>query len=689
MEVDATVDVGKQFRADLSKEKKLVRKIIENEGFLVPYGDFNTVRSADERKGSRFKQHVARDFNFFIEEADLHEFNMKGNKFTYLKEDENGVKLSKIDRCLVNRGVIDMWPDATFQALPRRLSDHNPIMLTIKELNFGPKPFRFFNSWLDRPECETTVNEALDSYAFNGPPDTKLMRKFKWIRQALKKWRDELTSREGEEYEMCKKELEELDLQMEIADLNDEDSWVRTECKRKLSELEENKKKDLRQRSRGTINRGCGSAFITLIPKVRDPSQLNDYRPITLIGVTSKVISKVLANRIRFVLGSLICCNQTAFLEDRLISDGPLILNEVISWIRKNKKKAFIFKVDFNKAYDNVNWCFLIDILSQLGFPRKWCDWIYVVLASARSAVLVNGSPTFEFQCFKGMRQGDPISPFLFIVVMEALSTMLRKASCNWSLKGISLPNNGPVISHLLYADDCAFLGEWSVENLNMVARILRVFHICSGLKINLGKSLMFGIGVSESEVKWAADVVKCKPGIIPFIHLGIRISSNMNRVANWDFLFDIFKKRLSSWKASCLSIAGRVTLIKSVLENLPTYYLSLFKAPLKVIEAKLFWRYRKEPDGLWRRTIKAIHESKRCWAAIPFNKNVTGVWYNIVRSISKVKVADVSLGNLFRGVCGDGSQIRFWLDPWLRDAPLKEEFPVLFKKEKEKKMFS
>ena len=236
---------------------------------------------------------------------------------------------------------------------------------------------------------------------------------------------------------------------------------------------------------------GCNSAFITLIPKSKDPGSLNDYRPITLVGIVNKVVSKVLANRLKRVLAPLISVNQSAFLADRSIMDGPLIVNELVEWWKKSKSKAFLFKVDFNKAYDNVNWAFLMSIMTQMGFPARWCNWIYSSLASAKASVLVNGSTTEEFQCFKGMRQGDPLSPFLFLIVMEALSNILKKASSGGLMRGVSLPNNGPVLSHLLYADDVLFLGEWSRYNIKAVSRFLRCFHLISGLKINLNKSTL------------------------------------------------------------------------------------------------------------------------------------------------------------------------------------------------------
>lgn len=107
-------------------------------------------------------------------------------------------------------------------------------------------------------------------------------------------------------------------------------------------------------------------------------------------------------------------------------------------------------------------------------------------MSSARSSVLVNGSPTSEFGCGKGLRQGDPISPFLFIIVMEALSSIIRKACDIGSFDGVKINDGGPTVSHLLYADDAMVMGEWSKSNLQALRRILRIFHLCSGLRINI-----------------------------------------------------------------------------------------------------------------------------------------------------------------------------------------------------------
>ncbi|KAJ0941283.1 putative RNA-directed DNA polymerase [Helianthus annuus] len=246
----------------------------------------------------------------------------------------------------------------------------------------------------------------------------------------------------------------------------------------------------------GRINVGCGSSFIALVPKKRDPLSLNDYRPISLVGVINKVVSKVLANRLKKVLGSVISDSQSAFLSGRFILDGALIINEVCSWLKKCKKKALLLKLDFEKAYDNIHWGFVVDIFRQMGFGLKWCSWIMGILSSARASVIVNGSPTFEFKCGKGMRQGDPISPFLFVVVMEALSCLIRRAEEEGLFNGIKLPNDGSRLSQWFFANDALIIGDWNRDNTLNIIRILRCFHVCSGLKINLGKSNLLGIGL-------------------------------------------------------------------------------------------------------------------------------------------------------------------------------------------------
>lgn len=213
----------------------------------------------------------------------------------------------------------------------------------------------------------------------------------------------------------------------------------------------------------GRISYGCASSFIALIPKSDDPQSFEDRRPISLIGIIYKVITKILANRLSKVIGSVISDNQSAFIKDRNILEGPLILAETIAWLKHSKKKAMILKLDIQKPFNCVNRKFLISVMEQMGFPPRWCIWIKACLQSSRASVLSNGVPTAEFQCQR--RQGDPLSPFLFTIAMEPLSCMLVKAASMGIFQGIQCQDGGPILTHLLYADDVLIMGEWSIKN--------------------------------------------------------------------------------------------------------------------------------------------------------------------------------------------------------------------------------
>nr|GFB49387.1 RNA-directed DNA polymerase, eukaryota [Tanacetum cinerariifolium] len=151
--------------------------------------------------------------------------------------------------------------------------------------------------------------------------------------------------------------------------------------------------------------------------------------------------------------------------QDLQILDGPFILNELLHWCKRKKKQVMFFKVDFAKAYDSVRWDYLLDVLEAFGFGNIWCKWIRGTFSSAKASVLVNGSPTIEFSFHCGLKQGDPLSPYLFILIMESLNMSFTRAIDEGVFKGVHL-HELTSISHLFYANDVMFIGEWSDDNL-------------------------------------------------------------------------------------------------------------------------------------------------------------------------------------------------------------------------------
>ncbi|GKF07474.1 RNA-directed DNA polymerase, eukaryota, partial [Tanacetum coccineum] len=234
---------------------------------------------------------------------------------------------------------------------------------------------------------------------------------------------------------------------------------------------------------------GCNSSFVALIPKVLDPKVVSDYRPISLIGSIYKVVTKILASRLSLVILDLISDVQTAFLPNRQILDGPFIINEILARCKLKKQQAMIFKVDFAKAYDSVRWDYLDDVLIS---------------------ILVSGSPTTEFHLYRGLKQGDLLAPFLFLLIMKSLHLSFSWAVEAGIFKGYKI-DPSTTLSHLFYADDAIFIDEWSHSNLKGIMNILRCFSLLSGMSINIQKSLRrnFFNGFQEGDrkiawVKWS-----------------------------------------------------------------------------------------------------------------------------------------------------------------------------------------
>ena len=153
----------------------------------------------------------------------------------------------------------------------------------------------------------------------------------------------------------------------------------------------------------GKLTKGINNTFITLIPKVDNPQRLNDFRPISLVGSMYKILAKILANRLRLVIGSVISENQSAFIKGCQILYGIMVANEVVDEARKCKE-LILFKIDFEKAYDSIDWTYLDEVMLKMGFPTLWRKWIKECIGTTTTSLLVNRSPTSEFPFERGLR---------------------------------------------------------------------------------------------------------------------------------------------------------------------------------------------------------------------------------------------------------------------------------------------
>ena len=207
----------------------------------------------------------------------------------------------------------------------------------------------------------------------------------------------------------------------------------------------------------GKFVRSLNATFIVMIPMKGGAEDLKDFRPISLVGSLYKLLAKVLANRLKRVMSSLVNKAQNAFVGGRQILVASLIANEVIDSMVKKNERGILCKLDIEKAYDNINWKFLFGVLQKMGFEPKWVSWIKQCVTTASFSVLVNGSPVGCFNSSRGLRQGDPLSPYLFILGMEVFSILMEKAASKGFLQGHKFVNRSGdelQLNHLLFADD-------------------------------------------------------------------------------------------------------------------------------------------------------------------------------------------------------------------------------------------
>jgi hypothetical protein len=333
--------------------------------------------------------------------------------------------------------------------------------------------------------------------------------------------------------------------------------------------------------------------IITLLPKEQEVKKIQQYRPICMLNVSFKIFTKVLANRVSSIACKVIKPSQTAFLPGRYILEGVVILHETIHELHRKKQSGLILKLDFEKAYDKVNWSFLQQVLRMKGFSNKWCQWIDSIVKGGSVCVKVNDEMGHYFQTKKGLRQGDPLSPILFNLIADMLAVLIERSKELSFFDGLvpHLVDDG--LSILQYADDTILLLDDDLEKAKNLKLVLSAFEKLSGLKINFHKSELFSFGDTKERVAEYVEMFGCKEGALPFRYLGIPMSYRKLSNKDWRLVEERFQKKLSSWKGKLLSSGGRLVLINSILSSLPMFMMSFFRIPKGVREKLDYYRSR------------------------------------------------------------------------------------------------
>ncbi|CAL9237898.1 unnamed protein product [Arabidopsis halleri] len=458
----------------------------------------------------------------------------------------------------------------------------------------------------------------------------------------------------------------------------------------------------------GRLLKDFNTTKIALIPKFPEACNLGDYRPISCCNLVYKIVSKIIANRLKPILHGCISRNQAAFLKGRSLGENVLLASELIRGYNTSScPKSSMLKVDIRKAFDTVCWDFLLKLLEAQEFPPLFRAWIKECISSPKYSVSINGELAGFFKGKKGLRQGDPLSPYLFIIIMEALSKLLEDAAANGRIE-LHPKCSNPMITHLLFADDLLVFSNGSRATLAGISEVMQRFKALSGLDMNPRKSEIFFAGYTEVEAKDLSETAGIAMGTFPTRYLGLPLNPSRISFDTLQPFLERITSKLHSWTSKFLSFAGKVRLISAVIYGMVNFWSSVFVLP-KHFYAKVdslcsafLWKNKtgpasgarvawkdickpKEEGGLGIRLLEefeVVFRLKQIWNFFTNSGSLWVAWLKgnvfhrksywmmevsnrFSKTIKSMLQLKPSIVEFMRCDVGDGEFASFWYDTW------------------------
>ena len=325
----------------------------------------------------------------------------------------------------------------------------------------------------------------------------------------------------------------------------------------------------------GKILKEVNTTLLVLIPKVEHPTSLKMFRPISLCTVAYKTVTKIMANRLQAILPGIIGPHQTSFVPGRHIIDNIVVAQEVVhSMPRKTGKRWLMaIKVDPEKAYDRLNWSFIFETLQLAGIPIQFSRLIMECIITVKMSILWNGEATEKFSPGRGIRQGDPLSLYIFVLCIKRLSHGISQVVREGFWKPIRLAKQGTPLTHLFFADDLLLFAEASIEQAYIIDAVLENYCWSSEAKVNKSKTkVFFSKNVPSRDAQLIGDTLGFSATKDLGSYLGMPLIYSRVNKATYQSIVDKVDMRLTGWNAAHLSFAGRVTLAQSVVQAMPIY---------------------------------------------------------------------------------------------------------------------
>ncbi|XP_074290339.1 uncharacterized protein LOC141617068 [Silene latifolia] len=593
-------------------------------------GDFNNVLYVDERIGSQVTDAEVKGFQNCVDVCGLYDLVSTGAYFTWNNKQEGDTRVySRIDRVLANDDWILNRPNGVVSFLPEGLYDHSPCLIElgedlVKKLKHLKHPLKKLNNGRYGDIENTAMLQAEERVASDSYKELDAARLLFIAQKAKVQWVN-LADDNTRYFHSTIKARRAQNKVLKIKDMHGvictEGSVVNAEHARGM--VQQVTDDEIRAAlfsipvekapgpdgysagffrdaydiiggdvlnsvkeffSTGRLLQQVNATVLTLIPKVDCPNSVHDFRPIVCCNVIYKCISKIICKRLSGVLMDIVSMNQSAFIKDREIVDNILICQVLVRlYGRKSCTPRAMLKIDLKKAYDSIEWAFLRDMLIALEFPDQMIQWIMVCVTTTSFTISLNGSRFGYFKGERGLRQGDPMSPLLFMLCLEYFSRILRVVTEKPEFRYHSLCR-GLKLSHLAFADDLLLFCRADTASITIILRAFLNFSEASGLCMNKAKSDIYLNGVDDNLATKIIRLAGLKLGQFPFRYLGVPISSKRLSVADFNRVVDKIVARIRGWGAKHLSYAGRLVLVKAVLTQMHAYWARIFLLPKGVI---------------------------------------------------------------------------------------------------------
>ncbi|XP_043812758.1 uncharacterized protein LOC122723715 [Manihot esculenta] len=603
-------------------------------------GDYNDIADPLEKGGGPLRCiSLINGFRNALTDANLNDIQAVGSFLSYTyREGTDQCSKERLDRACSNATWDARFPDAISSNLVAPVFDHTPLLIEtvgtqVREAN---RRFRFDNSWLEDDELGEVV---LTSWAVRQLKDVWnqiLAEEDIRLRQQAKQFWFRHGDRNSKYFHNSIKARRRCNRIQQIVtsdgSLSSNVGTIHDAFLQYFSGLFSNSPTDFAELLPLVQPRIGAKDNVELLADFTDeefrsalfqmdpnkapgldglnPAFFQKYWPIIGVDVCNICrlwLAQALANRLKRVLHKIISPNQSAFIPGRLITDNFIVAFEIMHGLKLQNRGSVgscALKIDIAKAYDRVEWSYLFAMLSALGFSDTWVGWMRMCFSNMSYYIVVNGAEIGPVVPSRGLRQRDPISPYLFLIVAEGLSLLIQDSENRGLLHGCCAKVGCPPVSHLFFADDSLLFFDGTVEEAIRIKQILGFYEKTSGQAVNFDKSgIMFSPCVCEENRLIISGILDVHLSLDSGNYLGLPSLIGRSKKQIFSFLRDRIWKRISSWSNHFLSHAGREVLIKSVLQAIPTYCMNVFLLPIStcrqlyVMMNKFWWGGCRE-DG-------------------------------------------------------------------------------------------